>query len=126
VFSWPVAADTLGDVMIVDHSPDRLLLYRIAAQATSASSGNPPSSILHLVATAVKEIPPIKIIAQRSRTMKTLSKTWEKLFAAITFAEAGEFETARGIMRASEREQKRDTQVARKSIRLYAPGANRR
>jgi hypothetical protein len=58
--------------------------------------------------------------------MKALSRTWEKLFAAITFAEAGEFETARGIMRLSEREQKRDTQVARKSMRLYAPGANRR
>jgi len=58
--------------------------------------------------------------------MKALSRTWEKLFAVITFAEAGEFETARGIMRASERQQKRDTQVARKSIRLYAPGANRR
>jgi len=58
--------------------------------------------------------------------MKALSRTWEKLFAAITFAEAGEFETARGIMRESDREQKRDTQVARKSMRLSAPGATRR
>ena len=58
--------------------------------------------------------------------MKALSRTWERLFAAITFAEAGEFETARGIMRVSEREQKRDTQIARKSMRLSAPGATRR
>jgi hypothetical protein len=49
--------------------------------------------------------------------MKTLSKTWEKLFAAITFAEAGEFETARGIMRKREQEQKRVTQIARKIMR---------
>jgi hypothetical protein len=27
--------------------------------------------------------------------MKTLSKTWERLFTAVTFAEAGEFESAR-------------------------------
>ena len=33
--------------------------------------------------------------------MKALSKTWERLFTAITFAEAGEFETARDIMRES-------------------------
>ena len=58
--------------------------------------------------------------------MKALSRTWEKLFAAITFAEAGEFDTARSIMREREQDRKRDTQVARKSIRLSAPGANRR
>ena len=27
--------------------------------------------------------------------MKTFSEKWEKIFAAITFAEAGEFESAR-------------------------------
>ena len=58
--------------------------------------------------------------------MKALSRTWEKLFAAITFAEAGEFDTARNIMREREQDRKRDTQVARMSIRLSAPGANRR
>ena len=58
--------------------------------------------------------------------MKALSRTWERLFAAITFAEAGEFDTARSIMRDREQDQKRDTQVARQSMRLSAPGANRR
>jgi len=58
--------------------------------------------------------------------MKSLSRTWEKLFTAITFAEAGEFESARNIMRDREQDQKRDTQVIRKSIRLSAPGATRR
>jgi hypothetical protein len=58
--------------------------------------------------------------------MKAISKTWERLFAAITFAEAGEFETARSIMREREQDQKRDTQIARKSMRFSAPGATRR
>ena len=56
--------------------------------------------------------------------MKALSKTWEKLFTAITFAEAGEFEAAREFLR--ERDEKRDTQVIRKNIRHEAPGTNRR
>jgi hypothetical protein len=63
---------------------------------------------------------------RRSETMKALSRTWERLFAAITFAEAGEFETARSIMREREQDQKRDTQIAWKSTRLSAPGATRR
>ena len=49
--------------------------------------------------------------------MKALSRTWEKLFAAITFAESGEFQTARGILREREQDQKRVTQIARKSMR---------
>jgi hypothetical protein len=56
--------------------------------------------------------------------MKTLSRTWEKLFTTITFAEAGEFEAAREIIR--DRDQKHDVQVIRKSMRLSAPAANRR
>jgi hypothetical protein len=56
--------------------------------------------------------------------MKALSKTWEKLFTAIAFAEAGEFETAREFLR--ERDEKRDTQVIRKSIRPHAQGTNSR
>jgi len=50
--------------------------------------------------------------------MKTLFDTWEKLFTAITFAEAGEFETARNIMR--KRDQRRET--IRRSERLCASG----
>jgi hypothetical protein len=49
--------------------------------------------------------------------MKTLSKTWEKLFAAITFAEAGEFETARSFLTERKQDQKRVTLIARKIMR---------
>jgi len=56
--------------------------------------------------------------------MKALTRTWEKLFRTISFAEAGEFETAIEIMR--DMDQKRDIQVVRKSLRLSAPGATRR
>ena len=49
--------------------------------------------------------------------MKALSRTWEKLFAAITFAEAGELQTARGFLTERKQDQKRVTQVARKSMR---------
>ena len=58
--------------------------------------------------------------------MKAISKTWEKIFTAITFAEAGELESARSIMRDREQDQKRDTQATRKSMRLSAPGATRK
>jgi hypothetical protein len=56
--------------------------------------------------------------------MKALSKTWEKLFTAITFAEAGEFESAREFLR--ERDEQRDTQVIRKSIRTHLQGTKSR
>jgi hypothetical protein len=58
------------------------------------------------------------------KTMKAISKTWEKIFTAITFAEAGEFESAREFLR--ERDEKRDSQVIRKTIRSYAQRADRR
>ena len=61
---------------------------------------------------------------RRLQTMKALSRTWEKLFSIITFAEAGEFESARVIMR--DRHQKHDVQVVRKSMRLSAPGVTRK
>ncbi len=57
--------------------------------------------------------------------MKGFAKKLEDIFTAITFAEAGEFETAREILRERKREQKRDTQVARKTARLTAPGIKR-
>ena len=56
--------------------------------------------------------------------MKAISKTWEKIFTAITFAEAGEFQSAREFLR--EREEKRDTQVIRKTARHYAQRMDRR
>lgn len=57
--------------------------------------------------------------------MKGFSKKFEQIFTAITFAEAGEFETAREIMRERPRDQKRDTRVVRKTARISAPGAKR-
>jgi len=57
--------------------------------------------------------------------MTGISERWERMFSAITFAEAGEFETAREIMREQKRDQKRDTQIARKTTRISAPGIKR-
>jgi hypothetical protein len=57
--------------------------------------------------------------------MKGFSEKWDRLFSAITFAEAGEFDTARDILREKDRDQKRDTKVTRKTARMTAPGAKR-
>jgi len=57
--------------------------------------------------------------------MKGFSEKWEKIFTAITFAEAGEFDTAREIMREKARDEKRDTRVVRKQARISAPGMKR-
>ena len=57
--------------------------------------------------------------------MKSLTEKFDKLFSAITFAEAGEFETAREIMRERPTDQKRDKTVVRKTARMSAPGAKR-
>lgn len=57
--------------------------------------------------------------------MRDFTKKFEQIFTAITFAEAGEFQTAREIMREQARDQKRDTSVARKTARISAPGAKR-
>ncbi len=57
--------------------------------------------------------------------MKSFSEKWDRLFSAITFAEAGEFDTAREILRDKPRDNKRDTKTARKTERLSAPGAKR-
>ena len=59
--------------------------------------------------------------------MKKLLKKLEDVYAASAFAEAGEFETAREIMREEDRPQKVDrispTKRARKELR--APGIKR-
>ena len=57
--------------------------------------------------------------------MKGFGKKFEQLFTAITFAEAGEFEAARQIMRDEVRDEKRDRPVSRKRARISAPGAKR-
>ena len=57
--------------------------------------------------------------------MKSVTEKIERIFTAITFAEAGEFETAREIMRERPRDQKRDNTAVRKTVRMSAPGAKR-
>jgi len=57
--------------------------------------------------------------------MKSFTETFERIFTAITFAEAGEFETAREIMRERPTDQKRDKAGVRKTVRMSAPGAKR-
>lgn len=57
--------------------------------------------------------------------MKGFRETWDRIFSAVTFAEVGEFDTAREIMREKARDQRRDTQVSRKTARISAPGAKR-
>jgi hypothetical protein len=57
--------------------------------------------------------------------MKGFTKKLEQIFTAITFAEAGEFETAREFMREQPRDRKRETRVTRKTARISAPGAKR-
>jgi hypothetical protein len=59
--------------------------------------------------------------------MKGLARKLEKIFTAAAFAEAGEFDTARSILREDERPQKVDrispTDKPRKELR--APGIGR-
>ncbi|NWF74984.1 MAG: hypothetical protein HXY53_00180 [Nitrospirae bacterium] len=59
--------------------------------------------------------------------MKKLAKKLEKLFSAIAFAEAGEYDTAREILREEEREQKREiiAPTLRPRKELRAPGIKR-
>jgi hypothetical protein len=59
--------------------------------------------------------------------MKKLIKKLETIFSAATFAEAGEYDTAREILREEEREQKREriTPSVRPRKELRAPGIKR-
>ena len=59
--------------------------------------------------------------------MKGLMKRVENMFVAATFAEAGEFETARDILREDKRLQKVDriTPTGRPREELRAPGIGR-
>ena len=57
--------------------------------------------------------------------MKSFTEKFDRIFTAITFAEAGELDTAQKIMRERPRNQKRDETVLRKTARMSAPGAKR-
>ncbi len=56
--------------------------------------------------------------------MRKLLRKLENIYAAAAFAEAGEFDTAREMLRDEEREQKRKRTHPRKTTRkqLRAPG----
>ena len=57
--------------------------------------------------------------------MKSFTEKFDRIFTAITFAEAGEFETAQKIMRERPADQKRDNKGVRKTARMSAPGVKR-
>jgi len=57
--------------------------------------------------------------------MKSFTEKFDRLFTAITFAEAGEFETAREILKERPTDRKRDNTGVRKTARMSAPGAKR-
>ena len=59
--------------------------------------------------------------------MKGLMKKLENIFVAATFAEAGEYDTARDILREDERPKKSDrkTPSSRPRKELRAPGIKR-
>lgn len=57
--------------------------------------------------------------------MKKLLKKLENIYAAVAFAEAGEVDTARDILREEERPQKRERITPRPRKELRAPGINR-
>jgi hypothetical protein len=56
--------------------------------------------------------------------MKGLMKKMETMFVAATFAEAGEFETAKNILRENTRPQQED-RIDRPSKEVRAPGIRR-
>ena len=66
--------------------------------------------------------------AKRRHDMKALGKKIENMFVAITFAEVGEFETAREYLREEERPRQFDrvVQTVRPRKELKAPGLQRR
>jgi len=57
--------------------------------------------------------------------MKSFTEKFDRLFSAITFAEAGEFETARESLSERPTDRKRDDKGVRKTARMSAPGAKR-
>ena len=62
---------------------------------------------------------------KRRVKMKKLFKKLEDVYAAAAYAEAGEHETAREIMREEKRTQKREQITKRPRTQLRAPGINR-
>lgn len=57
--------------------------------------------------------------------MKNLLKKLENIYAAVAFAEAGEHDTAKDILKEEKRTQKRDRITPRPRTQLRAPGIKR-
>jgi hypothetical protein len=57
--------------------------------------------------------------------MKKFMEKLENIYSAVAFAEAGEHETARAILRENKRDQKRGRVSERPRKRLRAPGIDR-
>ncbi len=53
--------------------------------------------------------------------MKEFTEKWERVFMAVAFAEAGEFETARAILKEKRKGPDREIQSPRKITRASAP-----
>ena len=53
--------------------------------------------------------------------MKGFSEKWERVFMAVAFAEAGEFETVGNILKEKRKQQKLEIQSPRKITRASAP-----
>jgi hypothetical protein len=53
--------------------------------------------------------------------MKGFNEKWQRIFMAAAFAEEGEFETAREVLREKTKELKREMQSPRKTIRVSGP-----
>jgi hypothetical protein len=73
---------------------------------------------------AAGENSPVLLLGIKRRIIMKLTKKIENLFVAITFAEAGEFETAREYMREEDRPRQVDRVVPtlRPRKELKAPG----
>ena len=59
----------------------------------------------------------MRILNEKEVDMKGFNEKWERIFMAVAFAEAGEHETAREIMREKDTVQKREMKSSRKITR---------
>ena len=73
------------------------------------------------------EVDIVRVKERRCKKMKGLMKRLENMFVAATFAEAGEFGTARDMLREETRQQKTDriNPSSRPRKELRAPGMKR-
>lgn len=73
----------------------------------------------------IKKLSVNRKASKREVDMKRLMRKFEQIYAAVAFAEAGEADTAREIMREEKRDQKRERVIQRPRKQLRAPGIKR-